>query len=402
MKALLLTAGTRGDVEPFAHLARRLVAEGHDVTLMLPDNSGADLTGLATGSLGVDYATVVAGQGVSAWRAARALRTTVRPLMRTLFTTAARAVVAHRPDVVVHHPKVLSAAATAGALGIPHLLAELVPASTPTRAFPAPGVVHRDLGPLNRRTWVAEAAGRRMFAVELAAAARAVGLPGDSSAAYGRGTLLAVSPHLLPRPADWPAALRMTGPWQSAAPAGTLAPRVAAFVAGGAYLYAGFGSMAAGDPAARARAIVLGARAAGLRTLLVRGWGGLTLPAGLAGEDVLEVDAVPHDLVLPGATVAVHHGGAGTVHAAARAGVPQVVLPFMGDQPFWAGVVSRAGLGVRAPRRLRPGTVATALAAAAACAPVARDIAARMGTEDGAAAAARLIEEAAAPARARR
>ncbi|MGK5683696.1 glycosyltransferase [Actinoplanes sp. URMC 104] len=393
MRTLLLTAGTRGDVEPFTHLARQLADRGHDVTLALPDNSGADLTGLATESLGVDYAAVVAGQGVSAWQAARSLRTTVRPLMRTLFTAAARAVVTHRPDVVVHHPKVLSAPAAAETLGIPHLLAELVPASAPTRAFPAPGVVNRDLGPLNRRTWVAERAGRRLFAAELAAAAAAVGQTWRAAATQGRGTLLAVSPHLLPRPADWPDSLRMTGPWQAAPSSAALPAAVSSFLAGGDYVYAGFGSMAAGDPAARARAVVLGARAAGLRVLLARGWGGLALPADLAGDDVLEVGSVAHDLVLPGAVVAVHHGGAGTVHAAARAGTPQVVLPFLGDQPFWAGVVRRAGLGTRIPRRPHAGTVAAALATALACTPAARATAARMRSEDGAAAAADVIEQ---------
>jgi sterol 3beta-glucosyltransferase len=373
MNILLLTAGTRGDVEPFAHLARHLRAAGHDVTLALPDNSGADIAGLATESLGVDFAAVVAGQGVSAWRAARTLRTTVRPLMRTLLTAAARAVAAHRPDVVVHHPKALSAPVAAASLGIPHLSAEMVPASTPTRAFPAPGVVHRDLGGLNRRTWIAGAAARRMFAAELAAA---VGPGRNGSAPGGRGVLLAVSPNLLPRPADWPATVRMTGPWQGPATAARPVAEVADFVAGGGHVYAGFGSMAAGDPVARARAVVLGARAAGLRVLLARGWGGLSLPADLAGDDVLVVDAVPHELVLPGAAVAVHHGGAGTVHAAARAGVPQLVVPFMGDQPFWAGVVDRAGLGRRAQRRLRPATVAAALAGTAACGPAARAVAA--------------------------
>ncbi|WP_433797102.1 nucleotide disphospho-sugar-binding domain-containing protein [Actinoplanes sp. CA-252034] len=32
--------------------------------------------------------------------------------------------------------------------------------------------------------------------------------------------------------------------------------------------------------------------------------------------------------------VIVHHSGAGTTAAAARAGRPQVICPFVGDQPF--------------------------------------------------------------------
>ena len=41
----------------------------------------------------------------------------------------------------------------------------------------------------------------------------------------------------------------------------------------------------------------------------------------------------------------VHHGGAGTTTTAARAGAPQVVVPQIGDQPYWAGRVADLGIG---------------------------------------------------------
>jgi vancomycin aglycone glucosyltransferase len=43
----------------------------------------------------------------------------------------------------------------------------------------------------------------------------------------------------------------------------------------------------------------------------------------------------------------VHHGGAGTTAQAARAGVPQVVIPHMFDQHYWARRVH--ALGVAGP-----------------------------------------------------
>ena len=61
--------------------------------------------------------------------------------------------------------------------------------------------------------------------------------------------------------------------------------------------------------------------------------------------DVLAVDAVPHDWLLPQVTAAVHHGGAGTTAAALRAGVPSIVVPEFADQPFWARRVHRLGVG---------------------------------------------------------
>lgn len=43
----------------------------------------------------------------------------------------------------------------------------------------------------------------------------------------------------------------------------------------------------------------------------------------------------------------VHHGGVGTTHTALRAGVPNVVVPFFGDQPFWGDRVYALGAGPR-------------------------------------------------------
>jgi UDP:flavonoid glycosyltransferase YjiC (YdhE family) len=41
----------------------------------------------------------------------------------------------------------------------------------------------------------------------------------------------------------------------------------------------------------------------------------------------------------------VHHGGAGTTAAGLRAGVPSIIIPFFGDQPFWGRRVAELGVG---------------------------------------------------------
>nr|WP_243752366.1 nucleotide disphospho-sugar-binding domain-containing protein [Leucobacter weissii] len=102
--------------------------------------------------------------------------------------------------------------------------------------------------------------------------------------------------------------------------------------------------MRGGDAATRAEAIVDGGRRAGLRILMATGWGGLEPPRRCVAGDVLVVSSVPHATVLRHASAAIHHGGAGTVHAAARAGTPSVLVPFLADQPFWARLLHRSGL----------------------------------------------------------
>jgi vancomycin aglycone glucosyltransferase len=41
----------------------------------------------------------------------------------------------------------------------------------------------------------------------------------------------------------------------------------------------------------------------------------------------------------------VHHGGAGTTTTAALAGAPQVIVPQIVDQPYWAQRVTELGIG---------------------------------------------------------
>ena len=57
------------------------------------------------------------------------------------------------------------------------------------------------------------------------------------------------------------------------------------------------------------------------------------------------VDAVPFSWLFPRVAAVVHHGGAVTTSAGLRAGVPSIVIPFFGDQPFWGQRVAELGVG---------------------------------------------------------
>jgi vancomycin aglycone glucosyltransferase len=54
---------------------------------------------------------------------------------------------------------------------------------------------------------------------------------------------------------------------------------------------------------------------------------------------------VNHQALFPRVAAVVHHGGAGTTTAAARAGAPQVVVPQLYDQHYWAGRIHALGIG---------------------------------------------------------
>ncbi|MCW4385511.1 glycosyltransferase [Salinibacterium sp. SYSU T00001] len=391
MRLMLLTAGSRGDVEPFAALARHAASAGHEVFLGVPDNSGVELPPVSRVPLDVDFSQLVADQGVSAVAAARAFGSVIRPAMGRMLGAAVRAVLDVRPDAVVYHPKLLTAAAAASAVGAVPIVVETVPTLTPSRAFPMPGTVSRSLGPLNRVTYRAGGAAAGLFRREIAEALAPLGRPASPEPS---ASLIPVSPVLLERPADWPATTTITGAWVAPSEESGVDDELSAFLEGGPLLYAGFGSMAAGDPVARASAVIAAARAAGLRALIATGWGGLEVPPGARGDDVFAVESAPHARVLPSAAVAIHHGGAGTAHAVVRAGVPSVVVPFIADQPFWARQLHERGLAA-APipaRRVTAERLAHAIAAARDLQPATTAAAETMRHEHGTARALEIIE----------
>lgn len=73
-------------------------------------------------------------------------------------------------------------------------------------------------------------------------------------------------------------------------------------------------------------------------------------------SNVLQADSLPYAWLLPQCQMMLSHGGAGVTHATLRAGIPPVISPFMGDQFFFAELVSQKGLGARAGQTLPTAT----------------------------------------------
>lgn len=397
MRVLLATLGSRGDVEPFLWLARALQEDGHTVRVLGPDEVDQGTDDLDVASLGVGFTDLA--QSMQEGSMVRAYRDRIRPAMGRALAGVVEAAMEWQPQVIVSHPKLVTVPVVAERLGVPHLLVELTPTLTPTKEYPAAGVASRSLGPvLNRFTYRTVGLAGLMFGGDVREARSRLGVPGAALPAP-EGTLAAFSPTLLPRPSDWPATTHQTGDWHGPPVDHALTAELREFLAVDApFLYAGFGSMVGGDAAARASAIVDGARRSGLRVLMATGWGGIE-PPGHLGPDVLTARSVPHDAVLPQAALAIHHGGAGTVHTAVRAGVPSIVVPFLGDQPFWAAQLHHRGLAGPAlsKDRLTGDAVRTAIVDGLDRRERVRSAARAMAAEDGARTAAALVAGSAGP-----
>eukprot|EP00538_Stauroneis_constricta_P004756 CAMPEP_0119553052 /NCGR_PEP_ID=MMETSP1352-20130426/5898_1 /TAXON_ID=265584 /ORGANISM="Stauroneis constricta, Strain CCMP1120" /LENGTH=451 /DNA_ID=CAMNT_0007599383 /DNA_START=23 /DNA_END=1378 /DNA_ORIENTATION=- len=66
-----------------------------------------------------------------------------------------------------------------------------------------------------------------------------------------------------------------------------------------------------------------------------------------ADGNVCQVSSVPYAWLLPKCSMMLSHGGAGVLHASARAGIPALIAPLMGDQMYWGDFVEKMGIGAR-------------------------------------------------------
>jgi vancomycin aglycone glucosyltransferase len=106
-------------------------------------------------------------------------------------------------------------------------------------------------------------------------------------------------------------------------------------------VYVSFGSVRAPEDAARVAIEAI--RAQGRRAVVARGWADLALIDDR--DDCFAVGEVNQQALFGRVAAVVHHGGAGTTTTATRAGAPQVVVPQIADQPYWAGRVAELGIG---------------------------------------------------------
>ncbi|PPJ58193.1 hypothetical protein CBER1_02591 [Cercospora berteroae] len=110
-------------------------------------------------------------------------------------------------------------------------------------------------------------------------------------------------------------------------------------------VYIGFGSIVVDDPNKFTEMIFEATKIAGVRALVNKGWGGLGVSNHDTPDNIFMLDNVPHDWLFPRVKAVVHHGGAGTTAIGLKCAKPTMIVPFFGDQPFWAARVSEAKAG---------------------------------------------------------
>lgn len=402
MQICIVAVDTRGGVQPYAALALGLTRAGHGVRVVAPEDFTEWLTGL-----GLDAVPLTGRMDEAARAAAEAdfsggvVPRGMRARLVEQSLVQARELLGHAEGSDVLMGGIGGAVLgrdVAERLGVPFVHAHLHPVGLVSSALPgvlAPWMPAWTGGAGNLiGSAITEAALTMPFrAVSRAVRTEVLGLPRRRARARsGPLSLYGFSRHVVSAPAEW----NVTGYWfLPEDPDWTPPEELGRFLAEGERAVCiGFGSMVGPDPAATARLVTEAVRRVGVRAVLLTGWGGMQ--DVVDGDDVLVVDQVPHSWLFPRVAAVVHHGGAGTTAAAARAGVPAVVVPHGVDQPFWGNRIAALGVGPRpVPRSaLSAQSLATALRTALTDDGMrarAAVLGEQIGDEDGIAAAVEVV-----------
>lgn len=407
MRIAIVCNDSRGGVQPYVALALGLRDAGHQVQAVAPSGLVHMFVevGIAATALSGDIQAVVGGAGGAAERgavaslvfAARQLPAVMDLWMQETLDGCAGA------DLILGGIGGMGTGlAVAEHLGVPFVEAHLQPIGMPTDAYPGvlmpwvPRWVGGGAVRLSHR--LSEAALWGSLAGPVRRARRRVlGLRRRPVAHLDQPVLYGFSPEVVRVPSSAERPRHTTGYWTLSTPADWTPPSaLRTFLAedGPPVVSIGFGSMTSDDPGALTALVRGAAQDAGVRAVLLAGWGGL---AALPDDaTMITLDAVPHDWLFARVAAIVHHGGAGTTGASLRAGVPVTIVPFTMDQPFWGERVAALGVGpTPVPRRrLTRARLASALRRSLdddALRTRAAALGARIRSEDGVGAAVRSI-----------
>ncbi len=362
MKLVLSSYGGRGDVEPAVVVGCELLRRGHDVQLVVPPNlvGFAEAAGLPAVAYGLDSKQILELQwryftlyGRTPWKLKELNRMAGETAqfaercwasMTTTLASVAQGADLLLTGLIFEQP----AANVAEAFDIPLVTLHYFPYRVHGQLLPlVPAPLSRVAMAVNewtawRGTRKGEDAQRRELGLPEAASPAPRRIADRSSLEIQAYDEL-VFPGLAGDWAKWIHQRPFVGALAMASPTDSDA-EVASWIADGRPpIFFGFGSVPIGSPADTIALIATACAQLGERAIV--GSGGTDYADVPQFEHVKVVGQVNYATIFPSCRAVVHHGGSGTVAACLRAGVPQLVLWTLPDQPFFAAQLKRLKVG---------------------------------------------------------
>ncbi|TKW03069.1 hypothetical protein SEVIR_7G038400v4 [Setaria viridis] len=364
MQIVILIVGTRGDVQPFVAIGKRLQNYGHRVRLATHANFKEFVltAGLEFYPLGGDpkilaeYMVKNKGFLPSGPSEIAIQRKQIKEIIFSLLPACKDADpdtgIPFKVDAIIANPPAYGHTHVAEALKVPIHIFFTMP-WTPTSEFPHPlSRVKQSAGYrlsyqivdsmiwLGIRDMINEFRKKKLKLRPVTYLSGAQGSGNDIPHGY------IWSPHLVPKPKDWGPKIDVVGFCFLDLASNYVPPEslVKWLEAGDKPIYIGFGSLPVQEPQKMTEIIVKALEMTGQRGIINKGWGGLGTLAE-PKDFVYLLDNCPHDWLFLQCKAVVHHGGAGTTAAGLKAACPTTIVPFFGDQPFWGDRVHARGLG---------------------------------------------------------
>ena len=357
MKITILTYGSRGDVQPFIPLSLGLMARGHSVKLAAPARFKSlieeqDISFVPLAGDPAELSRRLNDSGSNFIKMVRGLMDHAIEIGADVLLQTEEA--CSDADFIIHtFMHAVGAHTLAREKNIPDLHIQLFPMFTPTGDYPNVTLPDLRLRSLNRLShklsrlitvWTSRM-GFEQVCRRLGFPKRKLYSPFDKDTVRPRTPILCSwSPSVIPISSDWPSNVHVTGYFFDKIDS-AYQPDVELqnFLATGDLpICVSFGSMLNQNAKNIDYIVQESIRQTNNRGIILSGWSGLK---NRSSNEILYVDAIPHQWLLPRCKMIIHHGGAGTTSAGLRAGIPNIVIPFMADQHFWGKRVKALGTG---------------------------------------------------------
>ena len=365
MKIILISIGTRGDMEPFLAIGEILKEKGHQVICAFPDqfrNLVEDLN-VEFVSLGTKFIEMLdsdigkatlggSGSGLKKFIAFVKLAGKQTEINKELVNKQYELIENENPDRIVYNGK-----------AIYPIIWKLNNRGKTILVSPVPFVhyvknhthvaFNSNFGPILNKLTYSLANFGLITTVKITTRwlkmARKITRKQIKKALLSNKVIYTISPLLFPRPDYWDENMKILGyqeynkeiHWQPDQDLNNFLEKHK----NDRILFITFGSMTNPEPNEKTKIIIELLERNNIPAIINTAFGGLTKPDKFNSELLHFVSQIPYDWILPKIYGVIHHGGSGTTHLALKYGCATMIIPHIIDQFVWNKIIYNMGAG---------------------------------------------------------
>lgn len=361
MKILLISVGTRGDIEPFLAIANLLKEKDHEIVCCFPEQFRTitlevnhHFVGLSAEFLELldsDDGKIAMGGKAMVIRKIKAYYRLYKKsfvINKILVRQQQDLINEIKPDKVIYNIKAL----------YPLVWSANNPEKT-VLISPIPYLVHytnnhghigfnKNYGTIiNRLTYTISNYGMIKNVLSVTKKLKKISTKQLKRALFNSKMIYTISPSIFSRPNYWSENVQVLGYHErNKTNAWRADNELKAFVAKhDKILFITFGSMTNENPEEKTSFFLNIVQDYGIPTIINTSLGGLIKPKDYNSDLIRFTTNIPYDWAFSKVYAVIHHGGSGTTHTALKYGCPSLIVPHIIDQFMWRNTIYDLGVG---------------------------------------------------------